>query len=420
MRRIVSGRVGLVLGAGFAVAAGCTDRLPTLTDADRIPPGLVPTTIEYILETDAFLTEGFSVRGPTGIEDVDRLLVAGQFDDVLDSHVIARFGEFPDSIDYEESDGTFDWVEVNILSTVIDSLASQPELDFYLWLVDQPFDSTANWLNATNGPDSIVPWSEPGGTRGQLLGVHSWTRADTTVSGDSLFWSLPLSLVRDFVEQDVEPGFLVTLEGGGGQAQITPLTVDLKVAPLPALDTILDLTVASRFQKLMISEAAPPLPANAWSVGGFTSDRTLLRMTIPPVVPGCVDGSCPPVPTTEVVLNRVDLFLEPVPMANGFRPVATVPISIRRRFDPELGEQAPLGPVVSGTGVPPAGFETPNAPDAGFIITAVVAEALAAGDFDFGLALTMEPEASEVWYAWFDRNPRLRFVYTLRQRPELP
>jgi hypothetical protein len=112
--------------------------------------------------------------------------------------------------------------------------------------------------------------------------------------------------------------------------------------------------------------------------------------------------------------------MEPVPVANGFRPVGPAPVSVRRVFDPQFGLQAPLGPVVSGYSVPAEGFFVPGGPEADFIITGAVAEALVAGKNDFGLALTMEPEASELSYAWFGRNPRLRFVYTLRKSPELP
>ena len=36
------------------LALACTDRLPTLTDADRLSPDLVPTTIEIVLEAGAF------------------------------------------------------------------------------------------------------------------------------------------------------------------------------------------------------------------------------------------------------------------------------------------------------------------------------------------------------------------------------
>lgn len=420
MRRTASGRVALAVGAALTMAAGCTDRIPTLVDADRIPPGLAPTTIEYILETDAFFTSGTSVRGPTTIEDAQYFVVAGKFGGVLDAHVLAGFSLFPDSIDYSESDGTFGWVEGIVRSTVVDSLASDPELDFYLWLVEEPFDATATWENAISGPDSIVPWSQPGGPRVELLGIEHWSRSDTTAAADSLAWSIPTGLIARLAEEDVTPGFLVTMEGSGGQARIAPLSVDYRVTPFPAQDTILDFSLTPVVRRLLISEPPPPLPADAWSVGGLTSDWTLLRMTLPSVLPGCPTGDCPSVPATGVVLNRVDLLMEPVPVANGFRPVGPAPVSVRRVFDPQFGLQAPLGPVVSGYSVPAEGFFVPGGPEADFIITAAVAEALVAGKNDFGLALTMEPEASELSYAWFGRNPRLRFVYTLRKSPELP
>jgi hypothetical protein len=304
-----------------------------------------------------------------------------------------------------------------VRTVVIDSLTSAPTATFYLWMVPQAWDSTATWTEAVSSPTS-EPWQEPGGTRGDLLAVAHWERSDTTAAGDSLVWVLGPEF-RAIAEDLESLDFLVTAEDSEVRAQIRPLTLQLSLAPLVQPDTVLVRTIPSQLQTYIISEPPPPLP-DLITAGGITSDRTLLRMTLPDMLPGCPDDTCPRVRATDVVLNRVDFVVDPVPVSGGFRPVGSATVFARQIFEPELGVQAPLGPVVSVAVIPADRFLPGGSVPTGFVVTGPVGRALNSGDLDFGLALVVEPEGSQFSYAWFSLNPRLRFIYTLRQTPELP
>jgi hypothetical protein len=441
MRRILRGRSALAIVAGLIIAPACTDRMPTFADADRLPTALEPVTIEFTLQSGDFLTDVFVVRGTTDVTDSDDLVVALDFDG-LDAHVLAEFSSFPDTIVFTGSEERgFSYVGGEVRSAISDSLAaSASTLTFYLWEVAEEWDATVTWTEAVGAPESR-PWQEPGGTRGELLSAVTWTRADTTAAGDSLVWALSPEIL-EMVSENPSPSFMVTMEEEAARAEITPLSVRLMVTPEGNPDTVLTRVVAPVRQTFIYSREEPA-PADLLRVGGLTSDRSLLRMQLPDVLPGCLDGACPPVATSEVTLNRVDLVLDPEPVTLGFRPVAPITIIARRLFEPELGPQAPLGDVISATDTITAGrFISGGGAPVTLVVTRIVGQALAAREaeirscqerlgsagcqaledkeIEIGVALLVEPEASTFWFAWFDRTPRLRFIYTLRQTPGLP
>ncbi len=440
MRRIIRGRSASAIAVGLAFTAACTDRMPTLTDSDRLPVGQEPVTIDYVLQAGDFLTELFVLRGTTDARDSGDLIVARDFDG-LDAHVLAQFAAFPDSIFYQASaDQTFDFVNGEVRTTISNRLAaSAPELDFYLWEVTEEWDSTVTWTEAVSRPAS-QPWQQAGGTRGELLSVTTWTQADTTAAGDTLVWLLLPEVLKTLASKP-SPNFMVTMEDGGLRAELTPLTLRLRVSPGANPDTVLLRGVSSVRQRFIYS-LEEPAPDDLLRVGGVTSDRTLLRMRIPELLPGCPNGNCAPIPADKVTLNRVELLLDPVPVTSGFRPVAPITIFARQLLEPELGPQAPLGHTVGAIAVRGDRFIEGGGAAVSLVVTGVVAQALAIKEteirscrerqgiagcqaledepIEIGLALAVEPEASSFSFAWFDRNPRLRFIYTLRQVPALP
>lgn len=419
MRRTKRRRTALALAAPLAIATACSDNLPTLTDADRIPPNLQPVTIEYILAAADVLASSLTARGATTAENSDDLVVALDFDGALDARVLARFEAIPDSIPFETSAETDIIHRGGQVRTIIpDTLsASANELVLSLWTVAEPWDSTTTWTEAVSRPESR-PWAEVGGTRGQLLATTTWRRADTTADADSLVWLISPTSMQAF-PPDSTPSFLVTMETPDARVEIAPLTFVFSYSPAADPDTTLTRTVPSIKQRFIYSEPEPA-PPDLLRAGGVTSDRGLLQLAIPEVLPGCPTGSCLPVPIDEVVLNRVDLILEPVPVTQGFRPLAPIPLRVRRLLEPELGAQAPLGDLVQQVNVAGDLFAGGPTEPIVVIVTGAVAQAIGEKESDLGLALLVEPEASTFPYAWFAPEPQLRFIYTLRQVPELP
>jgi len=421
MRRILPRDLFRLVTLALLTATGCTDRLPTLADSDRLPADLIPTTLEYVLDTADFLTEAQSLRGTTNVTNSNDLVVARAFDDSLFANVLAEFPALPDTIWFNGSvEVSFTVTEARFVSAISDTLAaSLGDLNFFLWTISEPWDTTATWEQAESFPNGR-DWQEPGGTRGDLLGVASWSRISSEAGADSLAWVLSPQTYASLVQNRPE-GLMVTIEDESARAEIEPVAIRLTIVPFSTPDTTITRTIFPQHQTFVLTPD-PPEPVDVLRVGGLTSDRTLLRLHLPTELPGCAQGApvCAPIAVTDVSLNRVDLVFDPVPVTGGFRPTDPVQVTVRRRFEPDLGLLAPLGAAFSGVNVRSDQFEFPGGAPVHFIVTAAVGEALANGNTDLGLALSVEPEASTIAYAWLNRNPRLRFIYTLPQLPQLP
>ena len=87
---------------------------------------------------------------------------------------------------------------------------------------------------------------------------------------------------------------------------------------------------------------------------------------------------------------------------------------------PDPATFAPLATLVDFLDIPGERFLASNQDSVVINITAAVAAAIAAGKTEVGIALLTDPEASSFGYAWYDANPRLRFLYTLPPTVDLP
>lgn len=410
---------------GWVISSGCTDRIPTLTDIDEIVGGAPPLTLEQNLATGEFLQSTTVITGSAISTQSTGLIVARDFDEVFNAHLLARFNSFPDTITVNgERDGAFLYLNSEVVATVPDSLElSAPRVDFYLWTVTQPWEEgEVSWENAAEGPGQNVPWLEPGGTRGEIIGIASWERGATGAAADSLKWDLPAAVLTRLAEGEL-PGLMVTLEDQNARAVISRLAIRASINPSVAPDTTITQTITAGPQTFIFTPE-PPAPVDVLSAGGIRADRTLLSLVFPDSLPGCAEDevpACPPVSTAEVILNRVELILDPLPVAEGFGPVAPIPLTLRRVLQPELGELAPLGePIVFQMRVPAERFGPGATTPVRIPITQAVANTFDMKRNDLTVALLVEPQSATFAFAWFERNPRLRFIYTLPQVPALP
>src|SRR5690606_975290 len=112
------------------------------------------------------------VVGGSTVNDVFFKLIANDFDDSLNAHLLAQFNEFPDEVVLDTGPVTdFEYENSWVVATLPDTLrTSLPDLEFQLWTVEQPWDSLdVTWENAVNSPGEVVPWTVPGGTPGRLV-----------------------------------------------------------------------------------------------------------------------------------------------------------------------------------------------------------------------------------------------------------
>lgn len=404
-------------------AGGCTDEMPTLSGVDQFPGGVLGTTIEHEFPVAQVLRETAVFRGTTGRRDAAFFMVARDFDGALDAHVLATFTGFPDSVSVEGvNTADFSYVDSRVIATVPDTLAvTGSPIIFHLWTVTQPWDTVAvSWENAVDVPGETTPWTQPGGTRGDLIALTSWTIVGNEADRDSLFWTLPAEVASRLASGEL-PGLMVTVEGAGERANISRLTVEASIRPDANPDTTFVQTFQSSSQTFIFSPAPPP-SVDVLSVGGITSDRSLIRFDLGNRLPGCLPGGgvCPDLPAGEVAINRVDLLLDPAPVAGGFRPVGQIRVSLWQVAEPELGELAPLRRREPFVFVSGETFAASGNDPVVFNVTSTIAEALANDAPEITYVLLVEPEAGSFGYAWFERNPRLRFIYTLPQVPFLP
>lgn len=419
MRRL-SKRSGLLV-LGLA-AAGCTDKLPTLTDPDLFP-GSLPTTIQYTIPAADVLGSVDVIPGRTTVFDAFYKLLALDFDGALNSHLLAQFNGFPKAVTLDVvDDSTYTYEPSFVVATLPDTLrVTATQLAFQLWTVVQPFDSVdVSWENAVDRPGEVVPWTQPGGTGGTLLGTAFWQRSAEGAGADSLRWSIPASVVTALADSSLA-GLMVILATPGARAEISSLAIEAYVRP-ESKDTVVTQTVQSLAQTFVMTPA-PEKPADLVRIGGISSDRATFRLRLDNPLVGCADPTpgCPAeLDLSEVTLNRVELLLEPVPVTGGYRPITPTLLSFRRLLEPELGPRATLAEIVSQDTISVSRFLPGNTDPIVLDLTFAVANALANDEDELTLAALIEPEASTPSYVWVRRNPRLRFTYTLPQRPQLP
>jgi hypothetical protein len=111
---------------------------------------------------------------------------------------------------------------------------------------------------------------------------------------------------------------------------------------------------------------------------------------------------------------------------SGLRPVAPVALSLRMVGTAPVGPAgdtlwrlAPLGPEETRYVIPAERFLQAGGPSIPIAITSLARELQVRGD-PVELAARLEPEGSTLGFARFVGPPRLRVVYTIPQRPELP
>ncbi len=408
----------------FGFAAGCDDELPTFAGGDRFPQDVIPPTLEHVLDASEFLIAANAYRGPTSISDTRFLMVAQNFEGSLNAHVLAKFNSFPDTISVGGTvNENFQYGSGEVRGIIPDSTAMSADfMTFDLYAVAEPWDSLAvSWENRVDRPGAEVPWSVPGGPKTTLLSTTAWARSDTTAAGDSLRFIVPAAQMELLARGGVH-GLLVAAKGENTRGLISRLTVRANIVPESQPDTVVTREFQSAFQTFIHSPDEPQ-PQEALRVGGITSDRSLLRIGVGNPLPACAEPpgpGCEAVPPDQVSLNRVELILDPVPVPGGFRPVGNLRMVAWRVAEPALGEHAPLANLIDFAEVPGDFFLASSEDQVVVNVTGAITAALATQRDEVGIALLTDPEASSFGYAWYDRNPRLRFLYTLPPNVALP
>jgi hypothetical protein len=304
---------------------------------------------------------------------------------------------------------------------------------------------SATWELAADTNGVRTPWTTPGGTKGELLSSNVYR---VTAVGDSVVIPLDsadINALRDttgfgFILSAAETGARVTI------SQVPILRAGLRPAS-PVRDTIVETTLQINAQpNVFVFTPEPPQPAGMLAAGGIRSARTLFDLTIPDSVTGCnaAGQACARVALRDVRLNRVSLLLRRTPISAAFAPLDSTLISVFSVTEPELGRFAPLGALVldpnprvtaasNGFAVAQSGAVFAPGDTVVELNFTGFAGAAARGDtVPRSFALLGGPAVGvaasrpfgqiydSFGLAAFAPEPRLRIVYTLPVRSELP
>jgi hypothetical protein len=402
------------------VAAACTDKSPTVTGDEFFPGGGRPVTLQTILTDPAIFQNRGSFSGyPPGPDFPAQVLVANQYGGQLDAHGLLRITGFPARINYTQgtsvrNDSLFTY-GAGTLVAHIDSAGSRvaPTTLRFRDVAQQWDRGTATWTVALDTGGVRTLWTQPGGTPGAAVGQATWNPAE---GGDSLVIDLD-SLTVARMADSTYAGMLLTTDQPGSRLQVTSFVLRTRVHPKSASpDTAIAQSISGNLGTYVFTPD-PPSSGSQWQVGGVRSARALFDMNLDQTVPGCAAGgaSCAPLSLREVSLNEVAVLLRPVAPPPAFATLDSIPLTIRRVLDPELGFRAPLASVVS-SGVSYHPGDTLVA----IPITAFVGSAVARDTLSGSFAVLSEPAANTFGLVWFEPTPRLRVTYTLPARASLP
>ncbi|MBW3570808.1 MAG: hypothetical protein KY467_06865 [Gemmatimonadetes bacterium] len=413
-----------LFAAFAATAAACSDETPTFSGPGSFPPGSIAATREVILPAASFFRVLGSFSGYSDASDASYLVVANQFEGELNAHALARFRGFPRTVTYvrngaTRTDSTFTIAESRLVLGVDTLAVAGAPFTLQVWEAAQRWDpATATWTLAVDSAGDRVPWTEPGGTRGALLGEATYPAA----GGDSLVVPLSAAAYQRLADT-LSHGVVLTVAETGARVEFSDVLVRIGVRPDSASpDTIVRFTAGSGTERVTVyTPEQPDAPPGTVGVGGIRSARTLLELNLDQRVPGCAaTETCADVPLSQVQLNQVAVLLRPAAVPRGFAALNRVPLALRLVVEPELGRVAPLGQTSLDRDVSFARGDTLLA----LPVTALTNSLIANDSLPRTFALVSElpgvdsPPTFGVLF--LDPDARLRIVYTLPARRPLP
>jgi hypothetical protein len=413
-----------LLAALAVTVAACSDETPTLSGPGAFPDGGRAVTREVILPAARFFQVLGGFSNYTDASDAGYVVVANKYGGELDAHALARFTGFPRTVTYSrngasKTDSAFTYQESRLVLGV-DTLATAGEpFTLQVWEVTQPWDAnTATWTLAIDSTGVRQPWTEPGGTRGVLLGQASYPET----GGDSLVVTLSPASVRRMADS-TSPGVVFTIAETGKRVEFQDMILRFSVKPDSAApDTTLNYLAAPGANLTTVyTPEQPDPPAGTIAVGGIRSARTLLELDLEQTVPGCpATETCAEVPLSQVQLNQVAVLLRPQPVPRGFGVVNRVPLALRLVVEPDLGRVAPLGQTLLDQDV------LANSADSvlALPVTSLTRTLIANDSIPRTVALVSELSGAgpppTFGVLFLDADARLRIVYTLPARRPLP
>ncbi|HSL72289.1 MAG TPA: hypothetical protein VK864_18715 [Longimicrobiales bacterium] len=422
----LSGLLALVLAA-------CTQEVPTDIGGSLLPSGGV-RTFEVILEPEQFLVFDTAFSGYADAFDARFLVIARDFEGVLDANTLIRFGQKPVSIQVRDSAGavrtdTLPKFAGGDLVIRIDTLRSRGAAEVSVYFTTEPWDaSSATWTTRIDTGSVTLPWQTPGGTRGARIGSVPWTAGE-----DTLIIALDSATVFALTNvADTTRGTVFTIDNtsvpAGAQLRIAGASLRLPARSTLRPDTTVQVNVEP-ISTTFIFTPDPPLLGTTPRVSGVPAWRTVLSVIdgLEDLMLPCPDGTAGcTFRLGDATLNLADLLLRPTGSPPGFSPED----SIRVQAHPLLVLQnvplsrSPVGVAVGGSrdAIPRTRFSNAdNGPEAAVSVTQLIGPVLAdttspgsAQRPSRFIALLTNPETFSFGFGTFREGPRLRLILTVQ------
>lgn len=422
--RLTKMTLGLVALLGVAA---CGEEDPV--DLGGLLPGGGINTGEVVFDAPAFL-EWDSVRtGFTNPAHADFVLAASEYGGHLDAHGLVRFQDLPRTVSYNDPDGI---LRVDTLPTLlggqltlrVDTLRTvgSGAISVGVYQVAEDWDlMSASWTSRVDTGSVRHPWTEPGGTRGTLIGAAEYIPGDTILTFD--VDSNMLSELRD--SANAARGVLVQVESPGSRLEFGSATIQFETMPTFLPDTIMVDSVGIRAKTFVLNPTPEPETDGAILVGGLPSWRTYLRIkedidTLAVPCPGGPTGCT--YRLRDVVINYAGLELQPIADYPGYAPLDTVAAESRAVLpvDGVPVARTPLGVQLgSPVNIPPSGGDGVIAVPITTLIMAMASDSAVKASAPRTMALLGSPEGLHFGLSAFGSlsagplAPRLRLIYSV-------
>lgn len=320
------------------LAAGCTEEVPTGVGSSLTDGAL--RTFEIVLDPAVFLQSDTTFGGLSGSGNVAFRLVAESFEGELDGHTLLKHTAptavtYTDSTDNQTTDSIPQFVGARLLVEVDTSASTAPAgSTLELYTITEDWDASATWALRVDTGSVQVPWTQPGGTVGSLVGSVAY---DPDIPDDQLVDTLSIAIDSAsavLLADTLAPVHGVLLKGGtaGTRFRLRSARLLFQVRPLARQDTVLEIT-AQQTSAYVYNPAVAPSPGDSVvRVGGFPGWRSVYRFRALQDLeldlgPDCGRTVCT-VPITDVTMNYAALVLEPS-FAGGFRTELPVYLEAR-------------------------------------------------------------------------------------------
>ena len=409
-------------------AGACTQDSPTEAGSGLLPPDAI-RTFEIVLGPERYLQWDTAFGLYSATADADYTLIANDYEGVLNSRVLLRY-PIPrtitvlDTLGVVRTDSMPVYFEGDV-RVLVDTLAStEPPATLELYRPTEDWDRlTATWQFRVDSAGAQVPWAQPGGSPGALIGSTTWTAGDTVLipvdSATIAEWADTAVAVRGAILGSSTPGTRIR--------SVLP-TLRLRARSTINPDTVVEMTLAPG--RTFIYDPQQPDSVGTPRVGGTPAWRTVMRLR---ERLDTITVACPGVPNCtlrlgDVSINYGALLVQPVPSPAGFAPELPLNISLHAVLPSPLLPltRSPVTGALGGieTAIPVSSFMAPGAPVVELAATELMRLLFTPGeDDDFApeyVALLPAGSTRTFGFGTFAEMPSLRIIVTISRELQLP